>query len=134
MNGFAARWGPALLWAAAVFALSSRPILPQLPSVLGWDKLQHSAAYVVGGLLLARALGRGGRGALLAAVLGSLYGASDEVHQLFVRNRSSDPVDWIADTLGVLAGVALWRLYHHLSARRASRRAATDVRAAATNP
>ena len=133
MNRFAVRWGPALLWAAAVFAVSSQPTLPHLPSVLDWDKLQHAGAYAVGGLLLARALGRGGRGALLAAALGSLYGASDEVHQLFVRNRSSDPVDWIADTLGVLAGVALWRLVHHHSARRASRRV-PDVHAAATNP
>jgi VanZ family protein len=134
VNRFANRWGPPFLWAAAVFVASSRPTLPQLPSVLGWDKLQHSAAYAVGGLLLARALGRGGRGALLAVVLGSLYGASDEVHQLFVRNRSSDPMDWIADTLGVLAGVVIWQLVRNHTARRASRRATPDVRAAATNP
>ncbi|HEV7587527.1 MAG TPA: VanZ family protein, partial [Longimicrobium sp.] len=108
MNGFTARWGPALLWAAAVFVASSRPTLPQLPSVLGWDKLQHAAAYAVGGLLIARALGgRGRRAAVLAIVLGSLYGATDELHQRFVPNRSSSPVDWMADTLGVLAGVAL---------------------------
>ena len=132
MNGFARRWGPPLLWAAAVFTLSSQPTLPHLPSVLDWDKLQHCAAYAVGGLLLARALGRDGRWALLAVALGSLYGASDEVHQLFVRNRSSDPVDWVADTLGVLAGVAIWRFYLNHSARRESRRA-PDVHAA-TNP
>ena len=134
MKGFLWRWGPPLLWAAAVFAVSSRHTLPQLPSVLDWDKLQHAAAYAVGGLLLARAVGRGGRGALLAAALGSLYGASDEAHQLLVRNRSSDPADWIADTLGVAAGVALWHLWLHHSARRARRRAAPDVHAAATNP
>ena len=132
MKGFLARWGPPLLWAAAVFALSSQPVLIPLPSVLGWDKLQHTAAYAVGGALIARALGRGGRFPWLAVALGSLYGASDEVHQLFVRNRSSDPVDWMADTLGVLAGVALWHLWLHRSARRAQR-AASDVHAAATN-
>jgi VanZ family protein len=127
-----ARWGPPLLWATAIFVASSRPTVPQLPSVLGWDKLQHSGAYAVGGLLLARALGGGRRGALLALLLGSLYGASDEIHQLFVRNRSSDPVDWLADTLGVIAGVALWRLYLYRSARRRAslRAAATDVHAA----
>jgi VanZ family protein len=117
------RWWPPILWAAAVFALSSRPTLPQLPSVLGWDKLQHSAAYAVGGLLLARALGGGWRAALLAALLGSLYGASDEVHQLFVRNRNSDLIDWAADTLGVLAGVGIWHLYlNHARARAATDR------------
>jgi VanZ family protein len=107
------RWGPALLWAAAVFAFSSRPSLPQLPSVLDWDKLQHSAAYAVGGALIARALGAGRRQALLALLLGTLYGASDEVHQLFVRNRHASVVDWLADALGVLAGVGLWHLYLH---------------------
>jgi VanZ family protein len=122
---FLHRWGPALLWAAAVFAVSSRPTLPHLPSVLGWDKLQHCAAYAVGGALIARALGAGPRQALLAALLGSLYGVSDEVHQLFVRNRNSDVVDWAADTLGVLAGVGLWHLYHHLHHAR-PRVAATD--------
>jgi VanZ family protein len=133
VKAFVLRWGPALLWAAAVFISSSRPTLPQLPSVLGWDKLQHSAAYAVGGLLIARALGRGGRAALLASVLGILYGASDEVHQLFVRNRHASPIDWIADTLGVLAGVGLWHLYLRDSERRAGR-AASDVHAPAINP
>ena len=133
MRDFARRWGPPLLWAVAVFAASSRSTLPQLPSVLGWDKLQHTAAYAVGGFLIARALGRGWRGALLAAVLGSLYGASDEVHQLFVPNRSSDVMDWMADTLGMLAGAGLWHLHHRHTERRAGR-ATSDVHAAATDP
>jgi VanZ family protein len=112
VKGTLARWWPPLLWAAAVFFASSRSTLPHLPSVLGWDKLQHCAAYAVGGFLIARALGGGWRGALLAAVLGSLYGASDEVHQLFVPYRSTDVLDWMADTLGVAAGACLWRLHH----------------------
>lgn len=127
MKRFPHRWGPALLWAAAVFILSSRSTLPHLPSVLDWDKLQHSAAYAVGGALIARALGAGRRQALLAVLLGSLYGASDEVHQIFVRNRSPDVVDWAADTLGVLAGVGLWHLYVYLHLHHARpRAAATD--------
>lgn len=125
MRPFLHRWGPALLWAAAVFALSSRPTLPHLPSVLGWDKLQHCAAYAVGGALIARALGAGRREAVLAMLLGILYGASDEVHQLFVPNRNSDVVDLLADTLGVMAGAGLWHFYLHLHHAR-PRVAATD--------
>lgn len=37
-----------------------------------------------------------------AVVLASLYGASDEFHQLFVPTRSSDPMDWLVDTLAAL--------------------------------
>ena len=125
MRPFLHRWGPALLWAAAVFAVSSRPTLPHLPSVLGWDKLQHCAAYAVGGALVARALGGGRREAVLAVLLGVLYGASDEVHQLFVPNRNSDVVDLLADTLGVMAGVGLWHFRLHLHPAR-PRAAATE--------
>jgi VanZ family protein len=133
VKGFWPRWGPPLLWAAAIFAVSSQPTVPRLPSVLSWDKLQHSVAYAVGGVLIARALGGGRRAALLAVVLGSLYGASDEVHQLFVPNRSSDPFDWLADTLGVVAAVGLWHLHLRHSERRAGRADATAVHAAASD-
>lgn len=37
-----------------------------------------------------------------AVALASLYGASDEFHQLFVPTRSSDPIDWLVDTLAAL--------------------------------
>ena len=130
MKGFAWRWGPPLLWAVAIFSVSAQPTVPRLPSVLGWDKLQHSAAYAVGGLLIARALGPGRRNLLLAVALGSLYGATDEVHQRFVPNRSPDPIDWVADTLGVVAAVGIRHLHLRRSGRRASRAAAPDAHAA----
>ena len=52
------------------------------------------------GFLLLRAARDGSPGAL---ALGSLYAASDEVHQAFVRGRPGSPVDWLIDTVGVLA-------------------------------
>jgi hypothetical protein len=127
---FAWRWGPALAWAAAVFALSAQHRLPQLPGLLGWDKLQHSTAFVVGGLLL-----EGRRhAALLAAVLGLGYAVTDELHQLFVPGRNADPRDWMADAVGIMAGIALWRLYVLLTQRRARRRAPARAGDAAVSP
>jgi VanZ family protein len=111
MSRSAGRWLPVLLWAAAIFALSSRSHLPRAPLFLGWDKLQHGLGYALGGVLLARALYPGRRSAVLALALGSLYGLSDEIHQSFVPLRSPDPRDWLADTLGVLAGIALFHLF-----------------------
>jgi VanZ family protein len=48
--------------------------------------------------------------ALLAIAVASLYGVSDELHQLFVPGRESDPMDWLTDTLGACLGavVAVW--------------------------
>ncbi len=122
------RWVPALAWAAANFWASAPPQLVELPWVLSWDKLQHCGAYAVGGAAFALALG--GRSPWLAVALGVLYGASDELHQWFVPGRNPDVRDWVADALGVLAGVFLYRSF--LSWR--ARRTAADARAQAARP
>jgi VanZ family protein len=128
------RWAPSLLWAAVIFALSSRPTLPRLPGVLGWDKLQHTAGYLVGGVLLARALTGSRRGMAIAALLGLLYGVSDELHQLLVPGRNASVLDWCADALGIFLGIAAWRLTLHRLGRHARRRApAREGRAAVTH-
>lgn len=45
------------------------------------------------------------------AVICIIYGATDEVHQYFVPNRSSEIQDWIADAAGVLIMLLLIRYY-----------------------
>jgi len=40
-------------------------------------------------------------------VIASLYGASDEVHQYYVPNRSAEVQDWIADVAGIVIAVLL---------------------------
>ncbi|MDO4854768.1 MAG: VanZ family protein [Coriobacteriia bacterium] len=44
---------------------------------------------------------------LLAMVLASLYGISDEFHQIFVPQRSCDPADWAVDTIAALIGALI---------------------------
>ncbi len=101
-----ARWGPVVLWAGVIFALSS---VPSLSSGLGtWDlflrKAAHVVEYAILGALLARALPGYG----WAILAGSRYAVSDEVHQSFVSGRTGSPVDWAIDTVGVVAGVAAY--------------------------
>ena len=107
MSGALRGWGPALLWAAVIFYLSSRHRVP-VPDITGADKVCHFGAYALLGFLLAHGARRSGLGSAWAPVLGSLYGASDEFHQSFVPGRSSDPADWAADTLGALTGAFLY--------------------------
>ena len=99
-------WAPVVLWAAVIFALSS---VPDLGTGLGlWDvllrKLAHLVEYAILGALLFRAVRR----EPAALVLGSLYAATDELHQAFVPGRVGSPVDWLLDTAGVAAGVLLY--------------------------
>ena len=117
-------WTPALLWAAVLFAVSSRPTLPaDLHG--GLDKIAHFGAFAVLGLLLAR-------GALSwrmpigwPVLFGLLYAASDELHQAFVPGRFPDSADWVADALGVAAGCLF--LYRLRSGRSGSRPSAGSV-------
>jgi VanZ family protein len=99
-------WLPVVLWAALIFALSS---IPSLGTGLGtWDlvlrKVAHMAEYAVLGGLLQRAVGR----EPLAILLGSAYAVTDELHQSFVSGRQGAPLDWLIDTIGVVAGVLLF--------------------------
>lgn len=102
-------WGPALLWTATLFALSSRPTLP-VGLGSGLDKVAHFGAYGLLGLLLARGQARSGITVLWAVAAGMLIGALDEIYQGFVPGRATEFADWIADTLGILTGVSAYHL------------------------
>jgi VanZ family protein len=71
----------------------------------------HVAAYAGLGALSARATGKGlrdvsWRAVLAAVVISSLYGVSDEYHQLFVPGRSFDILDMVADIIGSIVGAS----------------------------
>jgi VanZ family protein len=104
---------PAVLYAGVLYALSAQanplPFLP--PEILLHDKILHGLAYAALGALLVPGLRVAGcsprRAFLLAVVIGSLYGGTDEFHQSFVPGRTADVLDWVADTLGVALGASL---------------------------
>lgn len=103
-------WVPAALWAAFLFVLSSRPLPPgTLPGQ--WDKVAHFAAYLVLGVLISYATHSWKRSLLVAIGLGIAYGIADEIHQSFVPGRVPDVTDVVADALGVIAGVLLYRFF-----------------------
>ncbi len=83
-----------------------------------WDKGAHFLAFAAGGFLLGLALRLNTHWTLkkiifvtVAAI--SLFGALDEWHQLYTPKRSgADRADWVADTLGSIAGAALISLIY----------------------
>jgi VanZ family protein len=119
------RWLPPLLYMGLVFYLSSQSNpAPELTERV-WDKALHLVEYGGLGMLFYRAfLGEeigAAAAALCAVVATSLYGASDEWHQLFTPGRNSDIHDWFADTIGAAVGIAAYAAAV-LAARRVSAR------------
>jgi VanZ family protein len=105
-------WGPVVLMLLVIFAASSIPNLKGLPGNMS-DKSGHSIGYgLLGGLLLRALSGGRVRGVtwsrgIAAITLATLYGVTDEFHQLFVPGRSADRYDVLADCIGATLGTAV---------------------------
>jgi VanZ family protein len=111
-------WGPVIGYAGLIFYLSAQSHPDEdLPSFLSFfnDKVLHAVEYAGLGGLCYRAFRWGvsgqvaSRALVFAIVMASLYGMTDEVHQLFVPFRESSWQDWLADIVGAVIGAISWR-------------------------
>jgi len=117
----------ALAWMALLFYLSHQPGLDVPMLFPGQDKVIHAGVYaVLGALLLAaqprQAQGYSWRQINISALIASLYGLGDEIHQYFIPGRSTEVLDWLADTAGALIAASLlaWLSRKRTSAERRS--------------
>lgn len=131
----AASWAAVALMAAAIFAMSATSGVDLdensglLSAVKEWlataigaavgrpvdvSPIGHFTEYLIFGGLLVNALRfhvSPQRATLAAPVLASLYGITDELHQIFTPGRSCDPMDWAVDTVAAIAGALIaWAL------------------------
>jgi len=113
-------WGPAVAYMGLIFYLSSLSRLPIGPEVS--DKLLHATAYFGLAIVLVRALCHGlparvgPAAAITVWAVATVFGVSDEVHQMFVPGRTAALDDLAADAVGALAGVALCWAWGKMSA------------------
>lgn len=107
-------WLPPFGYAILIFALSSikNASLPDI-KIMPTDKLVHFCEYALFAFILARFFFQldWKRPYLWAALFASFYGITDEFHQYFVPGRATEFFDWVADTLGGLAGSQAYRLW-----------------------
>jgi VanZ family protein len=104
-------WRWALLLLAVLIALLA--VLPAPPKQmdLGWDKLNHLAAFAALGLCAVFGW-RSSRAARLAVLLALLaFGGAIELVQLQVPNRSGEWADLGADAIGIGIGALLALLW-----------------------
>jgi VanZ family protein len=94
-----------LFWPGVILIIWGEliPHPPDLSSVLGWDKAQHFTAYF--GLASMATMVLGLRPRLAPAILGIiLLGGALEIAQAYT-GRDADLLDFLANTIGALAGV-----------------------------
>lgn len=112
MKSLITYWGPVILLALAIFVQSSFPSPEIAPRFAFSDKLLHVIAYGVLAALCRRALLKASslsskprmQLVLVAILMASLYGLSDEWHQSFVAARHGDLYDFMADIVGSCLG------------------------------
>lgn len=108
------RWLLVFVYISSIFAVSAIPG-GTLPKVDISDKLLHVVEFGILAFLLCRALRAqvptySRYCIMVISILATIgYGATDEVHQLLVAQRTSDLADLVADGLG--ACLAAWGWY-----------------------
>ena len=107
---------PLVLWMALIFVLSSQPRLIEIKNATDeklFYKTAHMLAYAGLAWLWWRALAPERQVSwpvfLGAFTLATLYGVSDEIHQLFVPGRHGQPADVFFDAAGAWAMLLLIR-------------------------
>lgn len=105
-------WLPVLVWASVIFSFSSAAAIKTSP--VYWQdfiakKLAHTIEYAVFAILEYRALKGSGLNkkdsALFAVLFSILFGAADEIHQMFTPTREPAIRDVIIDTFGSALGI-----------------------------
>jgi VanZ family protein len=125
-GSFIRRWGPAILCMVFIFLLSTLPgerkdslisawvaaLQSLLPGVdlgrIDWTVVEHAAIFLCLGMALMYVfIPRGRMAPWWALGTAALYGATDEVHQIFIPGRSSTVSDWLTDVIGAALGILI---------------------------
>ena len=105
---------PAIILTVAIIIVSdmSQPPLPDI-GLEFTDKIAHFLAYFCYGLCITAFYSvnfhNWTKNSIILGVIifGSVFAASDEIHQYFVPGRDCDFFDWLADFCGIVASLLL---------------------------
>lgn len=106
-------YAPLIVYWTILFIATTLPV-ESIPTFAISDKIHHLVAYFILSALLYLTLIYQRKSKTLftnaplaTILLASIYGALDEIHQIFVPGRFADILDWLANFAGTLLGVLL---------------------------
>jgi VanZ family protein len=106
-------YAPLIIYWTILFTATTLPV-ESVPTFAISDKINHLVAYFILSALLYLTLIYQRKSKTLfthapsaAILIASVYGALDEIHQIFIPGRFADILDWLADFVGSLLGVLL---------------------------
>jgi VanZ family protein len=112
---------PTLFWGAVIITLMSIPTnyIPKV-HILGYDKLGHSAFFLLLGFLVYRSIEHSKlkpkssyRSIQFMLIIVGSFGYLSELYQHFIPGRSTDFYDWIADLIGAFGSVIIIFIYNY---------------------
>jgi len=110
---FVIYWLPVLCYMGVIFFLSSLPSHQLIITQKVSSYFLHMVEYFFLCILLIRGLNKGFQkdvpkwSYVVAIIISSCYGVSDEIHQRFVPTRQADMIDVAADVVGAFLAVGI---------------------------
>ncbi len=109
---------PLILYWIVLFIATSLPSTPYVDVFEISDKLKHFSAYLILAVLLGLNLHFQEKWERVSKfflsytfIICIFYGLIDEIHQIFVPNRTGEFLDWVADLIGTLLGILIIKLF-----------------------
>jgi VanZ family protein len=110
---------PSITIMLGIFYISHQSQVPQIYLLTTLeDKIQHFIAFFTLGVCIQfylMSLNLSFKKIMIITIFfGSLYGVSDEFHQSFVVGRYVEVLDWVADTVGTVASLSIYKLIKYI--------------------
>jgi len=107
-NKIITRYLPPIVWAFLIFILSAIPGSDYPEAVFNYSPFAHFIEFFILTILVLRAVKLNNKNIWLVLIICSLYAISDEIHQIFVLNRSASLLDWLLDFLAIIIAIKFY--------------------------
>jgi len=101
-----------LTWMIFIFILSSIPGENYPEQVFNYSFLAHFVEFFILSILVLQAVklitSTWDKNIILSLIFCVLFALSDEIHQIFVANRSASLLDWLVDLFAILVGIKFY--------------------------